>query len=143
MNDLTIAVVPCTMIDLIWDKVFPIIKLAADKAPEDVCCKVVKAELCEGRKLLITISRGSEIIAVNVLDLRTLDTGIKILYIPITAGTEMDVWIDDFLAFAKEIALSHDCVELRGLAVRNGWIKKLKPYGWEEMFTTIRCKLGE
>ena len=143
MNDLIISVVPCTMIDLIWDKALPIIKLAADKAPEDVCCKVVHDELCKGAKLLVTISRGADIIAVNVLDIRTLDTGIKILYIPITAGSEMEFWLEDFLEFVKVIAKNCDCVELRGLAVRNGWMKKLKPHGWEEMFTTIRCKLGE
>jgi hypothetical protein len=143
MSDLIIAVVPWTMIDLIWEKVLPVIKLAADKAPEDVCCKVVHDELLKGDKLLVAISRGADIVAVNVLDMRTLDTGIKILYIPITAGAEMNLWMSDFLEFAKVIAKAHGCVELRGLAVRNGWMKKLKPHGWEEMFTTIRCKLGE
>jgi len=143
MNDLVIAVVPCTMIDLIWEKVHPVMQLAADKAPEDVCCKVVRDELIKGEKLLVTISRASEIVAINVLDLRTLDTGIRILYIPLTAGSEMKLWAEDFLNFAKVIAKAHNCVELRGLAVRSGWMKYLKPYGWEEMFTTVRCKLGD
>ena len=143
MSDLKMGVVPYTMIDLVWDRVLPVIQLAADKAPEDVCCQVIYDELANGAKLLVAISRGAEIIAVNVLDMRTLDTGIKILYIPITAGKEMDLWLDHFLVLAKDIAKAHNCVELRGLAVRNGWIKKLKPHGWEEMFTTIRCKLGE
>jgi hypothetical protein len=142
-KDLTIAAVPCTMIDLIWDKVVPFMKMVEEKSPEDVVGEVVKEELIKGNQLLATISRGSDIIAINVLEVRTLDTGIKVLYIPITAGAEMELWLDRFLGIAEAIAKDYNCVELRGLAVRNGWLRKLKPYGWEELFTTIRYKIGD
>ena len=143
MSDLVIAAVPCTMIDLIWDKVLPFVKMVEEKTPEDIVAEVTKVELLKGALLLVTISRGTDLIAINVLDVRTLDSGVKVLYIPITAGSEMDLWIDRFLEITTAIAKDYNCVELRGLAVRNGWLRKLKPYGWEEMFTTIRYKIGE
>lgn len=65
------------------------------------------------------------------------------LYIPITAGSDLDEWMDEFLEIAAAVARDYECVELRGLAARQGWLKKLKPYGWEEVFTTIRYRIGE
>lgn len=138
-----IGIVPQTMVELIWDKVFPLIDMVQEKAPDDIVTGVVYDELISGKKLLVTISSGTEVIAINVLDVRTLDTGTKVLYIPITAGSHMEEWLEDFLEIAKAVAKDFNCVELRGLAVRNGWIKKLKPLGWEELFTTIHCKLGD
>ncbi len=140
---LTIAAVPCTMIDLIWDKVEPLLQLVVNKSPEDIVAEVTKRELIKGNLLLITVSRGDELIAINVLDIRTLDSGIKALYICIVAGSEMELWIDDTLEYILAIAKNHNCVEMRGFAVRNGWIRKLKPYGWEELFVTLRYKVGE
>jgi len=142
-DNLIIGVVPATMIDLIWDKIIPLIALVEEKSPEDIVCSVVKEQLIGGHQLLVTISRNTEVIAINVLDIRTLDSGVKVLYIPITAGAEMELWLDRFLEIAKAIAKDHECIELRGLAVRNGWLRKLKPLGWEELFVTIRCKIGE
>jgi len=142
-NDLIISVVPSTMIDLIWDKVLPHIRMVEEKSPEDISSDVTKEGLMKGELLLVVISRKVNIIAINVLDIRTLDTGMKVLYIPITAGAEMELWLDNFLKIIIAIAKDYNCVELRGLAVRNGWLRKLKPYGWDELFTTIRYKIGE
>ena len=136
-----IGAVPANMIDLIWDRVEPLIKTVEEKAPDDISLEVVRERLLSGNNLLVTVSSGPEIIAVNVIDIKELDTGMKILYIPITAGTDMENWIREFLDIAKAIALDHGCDELRGMAVRDGWLKKLKPYGWEPMFTTVRCKV--
>ena len=143
MNDLIIAAVPCTMIDLIWDRVEPFIQMVEVKSPEDVSSPVIKKELKKGNQLLVTISRNTDIIAINVLNVCTLDSGVKVLYIPITAGSEMELWLDRFLDIAIAIAKDHECVELRGSAIRGGWLRKLKSYEWEELFTTLRYKIGE
>ena len=142
MDDFVIGAVPATMIDLVWDRVEPLIRMVEEKS-DDVCSDVVKSNLKNGDQLLVTISCGAKILAINVLDVRTMDTGVKVLYIPITAGSDMEDWLERFLEIATAIAKDYGCTELRGLAVRNGWIRKLKPYGWEELFTTIRYKIGE
>ena len=142
-NNLSIAAIPAPMVDLVWDQVDPLIRSVQAKAPDDISPAVVKEELVSGRKTLVVINRKERIIAVNVLDIKVLDSGVKVLYIPITAGTEMKDWMEDFLNIATAIAKDCGCIELRGLAVRKGWMKKLEPYGWEEMFTTIRYRIGE
>ncbi len=141
-QDLIIGACPATMIELIWDKVMPLLQLVIDKS-DDIDASITKERLQAGENMLVTISRGSEIIAINVLDARFTDTGIKYLSIPITAGSEMENWLEDFLKIAEAIAKDYGCGEIRGFAVRNGWLRKLKPYGWDELFTTIRYKIGD
>ena len=55
----------------------------------------------------------------------------------------LDEWAEDFMVILKAAAKGYGCSELRGMAVRKGWMTKLKPLGWEEMFTTVRCTLGD
>lgn len=141
-NDLIIGAVPVNLVEVIWDKVEPLVQMVVDKS-DDIDKTIVKERLIEGTNLLVTISRGPEVIAINVLDVKFTDSGIKYLAIPITAGAELDAWMEEFLKVAEAIAKDYGCSELRGFAVRNGWLKKLKPHGWEEMFTTIRYKIGE
>jgi hypothetical protein len=131
------------MIDLVWHQVEPLIERVVEKAPDDIVSSIVHDELVLGNRMLVTISRGPDIIAVNVLDIKVLDSGVRCLYIPIIAGTEMELWLDRMHEVATTIAKEYNCTELRGLAVRKGWMSKLKPYGWEEMFTTVRCPIGE
>lgn len=140
---LVIGAVPATMIEIIWDQVEPLIQRVIDKAPDDLAMNKIKNDLICGNTLLVTISRKATIIAIHVMQVDTLDTGLKILYIPITAGDDLELWMENFLEYAKLVAKDHGCVELRGLSVRKGWMAKLKPFGWEEHFVTIRCKLGE
>jgi hypothetical protein len=142
-DPITIAAVPANVIDLVWSRVEPLIRSVEALAPIDISTARVRDELRLGNKLLVTIARGEEIIAINVLDVRTLDSGAKVLYIPITAGTDIDSWLAEFLEVAEKIAIDYNCLELRGLAVRKGWLPKLKQYGWEEAFVTIRRKIGE
>ena len=143
IKDLIIAAVPASLIDLVWDRVTPHLQRVIDRAPDDLYMPRIKERLIEGHTLLVTISRGIDIVAVNVLDVKVLDTGKRVLYIPIVGGDELDNWMEDFLKVATAVAKDYNCTELRGMAARRGWMRKLKPYGWEECFTTVRCKLGE
>lgn len=143
VQDLTIAAVPAGLIDVLWDRIIPFMEMVEVRQPEDVDIGIYKERLEAGNYLLITISRGSEIVAINILDVRVLDTGYRCLYIPITAGEELDVWMEEFLEVAKRVAKDYQCDEIRGIACRNGWLRKLKPYGWDTAYTTIRYKLGE
>jgi hypothetical protein len=137
------ACVPANMIDFVWDQVEPLIETVAKRAPDDIVTNVVKDYLYKGDKLLLVIARGKTIIAAHVLDVRVLESQTRVLYISISSGKEMDAWLDQFHKTCEAIAKDYSCTELRGLACRKGWMNKLQPYGWEEMFTTIRYKIGE
>lgn len=55
----------------------------------------------------------------------------------------MNEWMDRFLDIVKAIAKDFNCTELRGIAARKGWMRKLKPLGWSEVSTIIKCDVGE
>lgn len=143
MHDLTIAIVPMNMIDLVWPQVVPILDRVVEKAPDDLVPSVVYDQLISGFSTLMTISRGPKVIAINVFDIKVLDSGLRTMYVPITAGDEMEVWLEPAHEIAIEIAKYHKCSELRGIATRKGWMRKLKSLGWEELFMTIRCPIGD
>lgn len=143
ISEYTIAAVPWEMIDLIWDRVAPLIQKVVEKAHGEITLDSVKARLKTGNSLLITISRGSDIVAVNTMELRIMDSGLRAMFIPITGGSELDGWMDQFLEVAKALAKDYNCTELRGLAVRKGWMRVLEKQGWEEVHTIIKCDLGE
>lgn len=140
---ITIAMVPPSMVQFVWPKCLPYLNEVKKKAPDDICLDVTLNNAVNGHTLLVTVLDGDEVIAVNIMDVQTLETGVKVLYIPITGGTRMEEWMDEFLKMAHGIAKAHGCKELRGLAVRKGWLRKLSSYGWKEHFVTIKCKVEE
>jgi len=140
-DDISIAACPANMVGLIWNRVAPIIQRVVDRSPDDLTLFTIQERLVSGQNLLITIARGSEIIAVNVLDVKVLDSGKRILYIQVTGGDDLDDWMPQFLDVAKAIGKDYNCTEIRGMTARKGWMKKLKQYGWEETFHTIRCDI--
>ena len=142
-HDLTLATVPANLTDLLWDKIEPFIEMVASKASDDIVTSVIKEQCRLGNQMPLVIYRGSDIVSVSIMTVRTLDSGIKALYIPIVSGSEIDTWDEDYMALLTKIAKAYGCTELRGMSIRKGWMTKLKPFGWEEMFTTVRCKLGE
>ena len=140
---LTIAAIPKEQLNKVWYKCEPLILMAASKAPDDINLDRIKSEIEAKRTILITISNETDIIALHTLDVRTLDSGIKALYIPITAGTRMSEWIDEFLVIVENLALDLDCGLIRGGSPRQGWLRKLKPYGWNPVYTIFEKRVGE
>lgn len=137
------TVVPIPLIAHIWDKIEPLIQDVIHKAPDDLNADACLESLLSFKSILVTVTRGNNLIAINTLRIQTLESGKKSLYIPITSGTELDEWMPGFLELAERIGRDHGATELRGLASRKGWMTKLKPFGWEEVFTTIRYNFGD
>lgn len=142
-DSLVIAAVPITMLPLIWDRVVPLIDKPIALSHGEVTIDSIKARLYAGEALLLTVSRGSEIIAVNTVEIRTAESGLRTLYIPLIGGHEMESWMYRFLEVAKAIAKDFNCTELRGIAARKGWMRKLAPLGWSEVATIIKCDVGD
>ena len=141
MSELDIVVVTADRINEVWPQVKPLMERVVKKAPDDMSIYKTRTRLYEGLTLLVTISEGSKIVAINTLTVETLDSGMKILCIPITSGDRMDEWLERFLEVARAIARDHGCEELRGLSVRKGWMKVLAEHGWKESHVIIKCKV--
>lgn len=142
MDKYLIAVVPMTMIELVWAKVIPHLQRVVDVAHGEITLETVKNRLISGKSLLVTISQGDQIIAINTLELRVMDSGLRAMFIPITGGDDLDGWMPQFLVMANAIAKDYQCTELRGLSVRAGWMKKLSVFGWENVHMVIRCPVS-
>lgn len=141
MSDLIICPVPPNLIDVVWEKCQPHLELVVALAQDEITIETVRAELKKGDAMLVTISDGEDVIAVNTLKTQVFETGHKVLFIPNTGGSRMDEWLDRFLDMAHAIARDLQCHELRGMACRKGWIRALKPHDWYELHAVIGCKV--
>ena len=142
-NKYVMAALPITMIEIMWPKIEPFIQSVADIANGEITCDGVKRRALSGETLIVVICKGPDVIAANVLDIMEFDSGLRALYIPIVGGSEMDEWLDQFFLVAKAIAKDFNCTELRGLATRKGWLRRLKDMGWVEITSVIKCDVGE
>jgi len=143
ISDLIVSACPISMLGLIWHQVEPILQRVVDRVPDDLTMFAIQKRLMSGQQMMVTVSRGADIIAVNIIEVKVLDSGKRTLYLPIIGGDEFDAWSDQVMDVAKAIAKDYNCTELRGMSVRKGWMHKLKKYGWEESFTTLKLELGE
>ena len=143
MSNIIIAAVPVPMIELIFPKAIPHLERVIEKAPDDVDLESLKKNLMNGESMLITISEGEDVIAVNVLEVTTYPTGHKVLFIPNTGGDRMDEWLDRFMEIAHAIAQDLGCHELRGMACRKSWLRVLnsKGHDWYHVHEVIGCKV--
>lgn len=142
-DNYVISAVPITLVDVVWPQCIEHIQRVVDRAHGEITLDSVKSRLMTGNSLLVTISKGVEIVACNILEVRVMDSGLRALYIPITGGHDLDQWMPRFLEVAKAIGKDYKCKELRGLAVRKGWMRVLKQYNWEEVHTVIKCDIEE
>lgn len=138
-----ISAVPPSLVPLIWDKVLPHIEKPIKLSHGEVTVESIKKRLEIGQAMLITVSRGTTIIAVNTVEVREYESGVRTLAIPLIGGSEMNEWMDRFLDIVKAIAKDLNCTELRGIAARKGWMRVLRSKGWEELSTVIKCNVGD
>ena len=146
ISEYVIAAVPFNMVDVLWDKIEPHLHRVVNVAHGEITCDSVKTRLKSGSAVLVTISKGTEVVAVNTLEVRVMDSGLRTLFIPIVGGDELDGWINEFLKIAKAIARDYKCTELRGLAARKGWMRKLEQSGecnWENVHMVVRCPVED
>ena len=143
VEDFTISAVPPNMVDLVWPQCAPLVQRVIDKAPDDIVLDKVREECAKGDTLLTIVSRETTIIALNILNVVTLDTGKRVLTIPIIAGDKMPLWMERFMEVMKQIAKDYECTAIRGFAAREGWIKLLQPLGYKKLHTVLQYEIEE
>lgn len=132
-----LAAIPQTLVEPIWAQLEPHIARVVSIVDEETTIEVVKEKAISGDVLLLSVCKGTDIIAVLTMDIRDFDTGMKALYIPMLAGDEFFEWFDQAFTVVKAIAKDFGCSQIRA-AGRRGWTKALKPHGWEEQYTIIK-----
>jgi hypothetical protein len=135
----SLAAVPANMIDIIWDKVEPVLDRVVKVSNRELTLDGIKGRCINGKNLLVTVCAGKEIIAVVVLDVVEFESGLRALYIPVVGGENMNEWLADSFEVAKAIAKDFNCTEVRGLSVRKGWMRVLTKMNWQVITTVISC----
>lgn len=137
-NDYIISAIPVTLIDVIWPQVEPLLLKPIGLSHGECDIVSVYNSIRKGNVLLLTVSLKSKIVAVLTVDVRTFESGLRTLYIPLIGGTDMPKWFDRAMYIIEAIAIDHNCTELRGIAVRKGWLRILEKDGWEEVSVTVK-----
>jgi hypothetical protein len=122
---------PYTMIKR-WDELLSHIERVVAVSNNEFSSESIKQRVLSGNGIMMVVYENDKIKAVNTAEVVTYDSGLRALLIPIFAGEDMFTWGPEWLEMLSEIAREYNCTELRGLAVRNGWIRALKNYGWKE-----------
>jgi hypothetical protein len=139
----TIAAIPEELLELAWPEAAPHIKKATDLSHGEATVETVKKRVFEGSAILLVVYKEGKIIAAITGEVREFDTGVRALFWPIIGGTEMDLWFDPMYDAMLTVAKAMGCTEMRGIAVRNGWLRRLRNYGWEEVSISVRCPVEQ
>lgn len=134
-----LAAIPGNTVHMLWDKICPILERVVAVSNRELTVDGIKGRCVSGHNLIVTVCLEGEIIAVTVLDVVQFESGLRAMYIPVVGGDYMDEWLEESFEIAKAIAKDLNCSEVRGLAARKGWMRRLKNMNWEEIVTVIRC----
>lgn len=141
MSNITISRIKPEIIDIIWTSIESYVQLAIDESNGELQIDVIKKRSKDGNLLLISIQKDSDIIAVLSAEVRTFETGKKVLHIMTAGGKDLMDWIADVDVAFTDLARSLGCSELYIIG-RPGWAKVTKSYGYELIHTTLSKKVG-
>jgi hypothetical protein len=127
-----------TDVEELWPAVEGYIARATERVPTHLTPELIKDRALEGRcSIWVIFEKGKPFPAVGVMvtSIHAATDGV-VLTIEIIAGTRMHDWVRRLLPFFERMAAEHgvDIIEEEG---REGWIKYLKPLGYEVKRTII------
>jgi hypothetical protein len=133
---------PYTMIKK-WDELLPHIERVVAIGHGEFSADSIKQKVLDNRGFMIAVYEGDVIKAINTAEVAVYDSGLRSLVIPIFAGDGLRDWGPEWFELQKEIAREFNCKEIRGMAVRDGWIRLLDDYGFKPSYTVITAPVGE
>lgn len=134
-----LAAIPANTIQMLWSQIEPVLDRVVAVSNRELTTEGIKGRCMSGHNLIVTVCLDGVIVAVTVLDVVQFESGLRTMYIPVVGGDYMDEWLEESFEVAKAIAKDLNCSEVRGLAARKGWMRRLKNMNWEEIVTVIRC----
>ena len=137
------TVVPSTLIGPLWPQFEHYLAPVAEVSSGELTLESIKKNMEEEKCVVVAVLKDTKIIGVNTLEVHTFDSNLKTLYIPIISGEGIAERGMQFFDLCKDLAKQAGCTELRGLAARDGWMRKLKQHDlhWEKCYEVIRYDL--
>ena len=138
-----ITAIPVGLVEFVWQVAAPALKMATDLSCGEASLESTFERLLKGDAMLVLVTEGNQVVAAATFDIRTFESGLKCLYIPLIGGTGINEWGMDLFRLADRVAKDFGCHEIRGVSVRAGWMRKLSKLGWKECNVTISCPVGQ
>lgn len=138
---ITISLVAPDMVNLIWHSVGKFIQLAVDESNGELTADKIKERLINQEMALATIHDGDKVLSGVTFEMRTFDSGKRVLNICTAGGEAMDAWVPLVDNLADELAIKHGCEDVYIIG-RAGWLRTLKQRGYGHVHTVISRKVG-
>lgn len=137
------TIVPSALIEPLWPQLEKYLIPVAEVSSGELTVESIKRSMVQEKCIVVAVTTNGRIIGVNTLEVIEYDSGLKTLYIPIIGGENIAEWGLQFFDLCKELAKQSGCTELRGLAARDGWMRKLKQHGlnWERCYEVIKYEV--
>ena len=138
------TICPTSLIDYVWSDIEGYIKGATDRSNGESTSDNVKALVKSGANQLLLVTNDAAILAAITLEVRTFNSGLRVLNIPMVGGTNIKLWIGGFMKAARHIAVQNGATEIRGYMARKGWSRFLKTQDkWAPVHEVMSCQVGE
>lgn len=122
-------------IDELWMEIHPFIKMGCDYSAGELDPDDVYEMINEGYVVPIVMKDQGEIAAVITMEMTETKSG-KTMFLMTAGGDNIDVWLDEFLDVADNIAKEQGCDKM-AIKGRPGWVRKLKTHGFEHKYTIL------
>lgn len=132
-----IAAIPRPLIDVVWSQVEPILQRVVDYVPNELSCEDIRTKLLIDDNLLLTISKGPNIVACAILEGIEISDRLNALFVKALSGDDFDEWSEQLDTVLQALAKDFNCNQVRMAGIRKGWIKKLAPLGWAETYVIM------
>ena len=114
------------LIEVIWDKVEPLLIKAEKQLPEyeQVDVKYFKEPIANGKWILLVAVSGPDVLGAGILkrDRNVIDA----IEVSSIGGSRMAEWFDDMIKEIKRVTLESNCKYFIGYSDRKGWVKYME-----------------
>jgi hypothetical protein len=134
-----IVAIPKERVDEIWPVAEPVVAKVLPHNRGTYTTDDVLKDIKEGVSLLLMVLEGEKCLATLVCTFEE-QLGKKALHMPIVCGERIDEWTDLCHETIPRIAAEYGCEMVTGRG-RHGWLRKLKKYGYQELYTVFAIEV--
>lgn len=134
-----IAAIPRNQVDDHWLKVKPLLESALEYGDGDLTIEDVYSDLMDGTQVLLVVYDGPIKAAITMEMVKGRRK--RWMNTVLCGGSDTNDWLPEWMDAAEELAREQGA-ELM-VTGRRGWLKKLKPFGFQEAYTVARYERRE
>ena len=132
--------IPSSQITEVWDNCKEYIEMGNNKSKQEMTIDDIYERLLKAEMQLWLVFDGDAKIKSVLTTEVVIYPRMKTCRIVTLGGTELDIWVEQFLDVLEEWAIDNDCVAME-TACRKGFIKKLEKFGYEHTYTILTKEL--